>query len=98
MPVPSIEPGQEKTGWTEEHHLMMRSMLMVLRMFRMFRMSRISRMLMMPMTRIVMLVVAKMVKLMSGIVMMKMKNERRIEFGFSTPNIFVKKSDWMCLN
>ena len=97
VPVPSIEPGQEKTGWTEEHHLMMRSMLMVLRMFRMFRMSRILRMVMMLMTRIVILVVM-MVKLMSGMLMMKMENARRIELVFLTPNIFVKKLDWMCLN
>ena len=46
-------------------------------------------MLMMPMTRIVMLVVAKMVKLMSR--MMQMKNERGIEFGFSTAKYFCEE-------
>ena len=68
VPVPSIEPGQEEAGWTEEHHLMMR---------RMFRVLRILRILIMLMTRIVILVV----KLMSGMVMMKMKSGR-ITFSF----------------
>ena len=48
-------------------------------------------MVMMLMTRIVILLVAKMVKLMSGMVMMQMKNERGIEFGFSTAKYFCEE-------